>query len=140
MERMQNWTAFLTALQLLTTLGIILVPIITEHAINPYQRRAKNAIRRLQSLDDDLLDMVDIPEGIQEDDLSDNEGGLNDNIGNLEEVGIPGKFEELVEDIDLDDIEVGYVQKGDEGFDILLDAIANNIRCTPKGGHPGVRV
>ena len=114
----------ITGLQIISTAAIILVPVLANHPVNPLQKRANNGLNRLQNRDDDIFDLFDVSKAVNN---PQSQGDIifktilesaNSDIDNLEEVDV-----ELEDGVDL---EAGYLQRGDPGFGILLDAISNN--------------
>ncbi|TKX34882.1 hypothetical protein EXE51_17285 [Halorubrum sp. CGM5_25_10-8B] len=108
----------ITGLQIITTAAIILIPVLTNHPVNPLQRRADKALKRLRSRDDNINELSDFSQAVEDPQTE-------------EDLAFKTIFELADDDIDeLDEIdqafESGYLQRGDPGFRILLDAISNN--------------
>jgi len=117
-------TTLLTIIQILLTIGIILVPLLAEHRLNPYQKRARRSINKLKQRDGDLFELIDIDQ-ILENPNSAEEQALNI-IGEEFDVDITNLEEEIERENIFQGLEIGYVRKNDNGFSILLDAISQN--------------
>ncbi|MDB2271052.1 hypothetical protein PM032_08445 [Halorubrum ezzemoulense] len=124
-------SSVITGLQIITTAAIILVPVLANHPVNPLQKRANKALNRLQNREDDIFELFDYSKAIDD---PESEGDFIFNkmvefsdmdIDNFDEVDV-----ELVGEVDL---ETGYLERGDPGFSILLDAISSN-RTLDKSG------
>lgn len=117
-------SSIITGVQIISTAAIILVPALANHPINPLKRRANRAIKRLRSRDDDLFELADFSKAVND---PQSEGDLifktiaeaeDDEIDYLNDID-----QEMVDGLDL---EIGYLQRGDPGFGVLLDAVSYN--------------
>ena len=117
-------SSVITALQIISTAAIVLVPALANHPVNPFQKRATKALNRLQNRDDDIFELLDFTKAVND---PQSEGDLffkkmmefsDYDIDDFDEVDV-----KLEDDVYL---ETGYLQRGDPGFRILLDAISNN--------------
>ncbi|WP_162989847.1 hypothetical protein [Natronorubrum halophilum] len=121
---MISTTSFIAGVQILTTIAIIVIPVFTEHKLNPFQRRARNAIDRLRQRNDEPFDLIDISAISEQSGTTEEE--LLKIIAEELDIDLNNLRDELDEENVLQEIEMGYVQKGDPGFGILLDAISQN--------------
>jgi len=117
-------TTTFAIIQILLTIGIILVPLLAEHQLNPYQKRARRGINKLKERDGDLFESTDMDE-ILENPSSLEEKALNI-IGEEFDFELKNLEEELERVNIFQGLEIGYVRKNDNGFSILLDAISQN--------------
>jgi hypothetical protein len=124
-------SSVITGLQIITTAAIILVPALANRRVNPLQRRANQALDRLQNRDDDIFELFDFSKAV---DNPESEGDLIfKKIVEFSDVDTDN-FDEV--DVELEgevNLETGYLQRGDPGFDILLDAISNNRSLNRSG-------
>lgn len=121
-----NSSIILTSIQVLVTAAIILIPPLTEHHLNPYQKRSRAALERLRAGNDSPIKRMGFEDdekekainSIQESDMVDDELLLGDIINVIEDGH--------------KDVNIGFVERGDKGFRILLDGISRNRTIDKK--------